>query len=66
MIQSPPLRFFETFTRIEVIPPDPTTDAKRRSLTMLATKTISCAAPRSLRVLISVFILSSSPVVVKA
>jgi len=54
------VKFFDTFTKIEAIGPDPTTDASRRSLTMLATKTISCATPKSLMVLMPVFIGTST------
>jgi hypothetical protein len=45
--------FLEMFMRIADIVPDATTDASSRSLTILAAKTSSCAAPNSLIVLIS-------------
>jgi hypothetical protein len=58
--------FFEIFTRISDIlpdptagPKDPTADARKPPIIMMPTKTITCAAPKSLTVFISVFILSS-------
>jgi hypothetical protein len=52
--------FFEIFTRISEILTDPTADEKKPPVIKMTTKTITCDAPKSLMVFVSMFILFSS------